>query len=353
MTATAPKAPRTFTVDGLGGAMLMNDSAINSGMAFLNGELEKRDPRLLEPLQSVTWMRDIVAKTGGGWVEFSSNYFVDYATTGGNENGIIGGETNDIPIMQANVNKDVFKVFPFANILKVPFVDQQKLQNIGRSLDDILDKGIRLNYNKSIDNIVYVGLPSMGVYGLVNNPNITATAAPNGAFGSALWKNKTPDEILADINNLIVATWTASEYDLTGMANHILIPPVQYAWLVGQKVSQAGNISILQFLLDNNIGKNQGVDITIAPSRWCTAAGTGGTDRMVAYVNDEDRVNFDLPVPLSRVMTQPNVEQMAYLTAYAAQIGQVKFLYYQCAQYMDGIYGGLPHAYLCEKSVSI
>jgi hypothetical protein len=336
--SAAAKAPRVFSVDGLGGGQIMtNDAAISSGMAFLNAELEKRDPRLLEPLASVTWMRDIVAKTGGGWVEFTSNYFVDYATTGGNDNGIIGGETNDIPIMQANINKDIFKVFTFSNILKVPFVDQSKLQGIGRSLDDILDKGIRLNYNKSIDNLVYTGLTSAGVYGLVNNPNVAASTAPNGASSSPLWKNKTPDEILNDINTLITTTWTNSEYDLTGMANHILIPPQQYAYIVGQKVSSAGNISILQFLLENNIAKNQGIDITIAPSRWCVGAGTGATDRVVAYVNDEDRVNFDLPVPLSRVMTQPQVTEMAYLTAYAAQLGQVKFLYFQCCEYLDGI----------------
>jgi hypothetical protein len=335
--STAAKAPRVFSVDGIGGQMITNDSAISSGMAFLNAELEKRDPKLHEPLASVTWMRDIVAKTGGGWVEFSSNYFVDYATTGGNDNGIIGGETNDIPIMQANVNKDIFKVFTFSNILKVPFVDQQKLQGIGRSLDDILDKGIRLNYNKSIDNLVYTGLSSAGIYGLVNNPNVAASNAANGASGTATWSTKTPAEILKDINSLIVTTWTNSEYDLTGMANHILIPPQQYSYLVGQTVSTAGNISILQFLLDNNIAKNQGVDITIAPSRWCSGAGTGGTDRVVAYVNDEDKVNFDLPVPLSRVMTQPQVTEMAYLTAYAAQLGQVKFLYLQCAEYLDGI----------------
>lgn len=335
--STVPKAPKIFSIDGLGPAMFMNDAAVSSGMAFLTAELEKRDPRLLEPLQSVTWMRDIVSKTGGGWVEFTSNMFVDYATTGGNENGIIGGETNDIPVMQANTSKDIFKVFQFANILKVPFVDQQKLKGIGRSLDDILDKGIRLNYNKSIDNIVYIGIPGFGIYGIVNNPNLVATAAPNGASGFPDWARKTPDEILADINGIIVATWTASEFDLTGMANHIMIPPVQYANLVATKVSTAGNVSILQFLLDNNIGKNQGIDLAIVPSRWCTAAGASGKDRMVAYVNDDDRVNFDLTVPLSRVMTQPQVTEMAYLTAYAAQIGQVKFLYTQCARYMDGI----------------
>jgi hypothetical protein len=335
--SNAPKAPKVFSVDGLGGGMLTNDAAIGTGMAFLTAELEKRDPKLNEPLQSVTWPRDIVAKTGGGWVEFTSNQFVDYATTGGNESGIIGGETNDIPIMQANLNKDVFKVFSFANILKVPFVDQQKLQNIGRSLDDILDKGIRLNYNKSIDNIVYNGLSGFNIFGLMNDPTLVASTAPNGVSTFSDWNRKTPDEILDDVNSILTATWTASEYDLTGMANHVLVPPVQYGYLVGRKVSSAGNISILQFLLENNIGKNQGIDITIAPSRWCTAAGAAGKDRMLAYVNDDSRVNFDLPVPLSRVMTQPNVTEMAYLTAYAAQLGQVKFLYKTCARYMDGI----------------
>lgn len=331
------KGQKVFTVPGGGGRVLTTDAAIGSGMAFLTAELEKRDPRLLEPLASVTWQRDIVAKTGGGWVEFTSNQFVDYATTGGNESGIIGGQSNDIPIMQANVNKDVFKVFTFANILKVPFVDQQKLQGIGRSLDDILDKGIRLNYNKSIDNIVYTGVAGAGVTGLINNPNLVASAAPNGAAGTATWITKTPDEILADVNSIINASWAASEYDLSGMANHIAIPPAQYAYIASTKVSGNADKSILQYLLDNNIAKNQGVDLVIVPSRWCIAAGSAAKDRMLAYVNDEDRVAFDLTVPLSRVMTQPNVTEMAYLTAYASQIGQVKFLYTQCARYMDGI----------------
>ncbi|WP_088832726.1 DUF2184 domain-containing protein [Paenibacillus tyrfis] len=329
---------RVHTVPVVGGGLIpTNDAAISGGMAFLTGELEKRDPRLLEPLSSVTWMRDIVSKTGGGWVDFTSNQFIDYATTGGNENGIIGGATNDIPIIQANTSKDLYKVFVFANILKVPFVDQQKLKNIGHNLDEILDKGIRTNYNKSIDNIVYTGIPAASVYGLVNNPYITAAAVAAGADGKTQWAFKTPDEILNDVNQVMTATWADSEYDLTGMANHILIPPIQYTYITSTKVSMAADKSILQYLLDNNIGKNQGVDLEIVPSRWCTGAGTGSKDRMVAYVNDEDRVNFDLTVPLSRVMTQPNVTAMSYLTAYAAQIGQVKVLYTQCARYADGI----------------
>lgn len=317
--------------------MAMDSASIGNGMAYLNGELEKRDTKLNEPLSSVTFARDIPVKTGGGWVETTSNMFVDYATTGGNGNGLIRGQSNNIPVIQANTSKDSFKVFPWSNVLKIPFIDQQKMQGIGRSLDSILDNGIRLNYNKSIDLIVYKGVEEEKVYGLVNDPNVLTTTVKAGASGKTTWKDKTPDEILNDVNTVITDAWTHSEYDNSGIPNHILISPQSYAYIVSQKVSEAGNISILKYLLENNIAKNQDVDLAIEPSRWCVGAGTGGTDRMVAYVNDESKVFIDIPVPLMRAMTQPSVENIAYMTAYMANIGQVKFLYYQCVSYSDGI----------------
>lgn len=327
-----------LTLDGVGNMSYAQDAAgIGTGMAFLVGELEKRDPKLYEPLTSVTWQRDIVAKPGGGWVQYSSNYFVDYASTGGNQFGLISGQTNNIPTMQANITKDNFKVVPWSNILKVPFIDQQRLQGIGRSLEGILDDGIKLNYNKALDLMVYNGITTENFYGLVNNPAVTASTVAVGASTFTAWNKKTPDEILSDINTALVTAWTNSQYDNSGIPNQLLIPPVQYGYLVQIKVSWAGNVSILTYLEENNIAKNQGIDLKIVPSRWCTGAGVGGTDRMVAYVNNENKVLIDIPQPIMRVFTQPSAEQMAYLTPYAANIGQVKFLYNQCANYSDGI----------------
>lgn len=318
--------------------IMTGDAVMDSGMAFLVGELEKMDPKIREPLTSVTWHRDIVAKTGAGWVEFTSMMNVGYASVGGNSNGIIGGQTNAIPVMQADIGKDLFRVFTFGHILKVPFIDQAKLQNVGRSLPDLLEKGIQLNYQKALDQNVYTGYKELGTEGIINNSNILTTAvAATGTGSSTLWKNKTPDQILTDINKVLTDTWAAVEYDLSGMPNHILIPPEQYGYLVATKVSDAGNVSILQYLLENNIAKNQGVNLKIEPSRWCIGAGTSSKDRLVAYVNNEDKLYFDITVPLSRVMTQPSVESMAYLTAYAAQHGEVKFAYYETARYADGI----------------
>lgn len=319
------------------GIRTIDAAGIATGMAFLEGELEKRDPKIREPLTSVTWQRDIVADTGGGWVDFTSTLDVDYATSGPNENSLVGGATDVLPMVQANVNKDIFKVFTWAQAMKIPFVDSQKFQTIGRSIDSILDKGIRLNYNKSIDQLVYRGFTNVGITGLVNNVNVVAEMAPVGTSGNTEWSTKTVDEILWDINKAITEAWAASEYDDSAMANHILLPPNKYAYLVSTRIGTSGDENILSYLLKNNMAAQQNKKLDIYPCRWCSGAGTSNKDRMVVYVNDKDFMYFDLPVPLTRAMTQPSALQFSYITVYAAQMGQVKTLYTQPVRYIDGI----------------
>ena len=319
------------------GIRTIDAAGIATGMAFLEGELEKRDPKIREPLTSVTWQRDIVADTGGGWVDFTSTLDVDYATSGPNENSLVGGATDVLPMVQANVNKDIFKVFTWAQAMKIPFVDSQKFQTIGRSIDSILDKGIRLNYNKSIDQLVYRGFTNVGITGLVNNVNVVAEMAPVGTSGNTEWSTKTVDEILWDINKAITEAWAASEYDDSAMANHILMPPNKYAYLVSTRIGTSGDENILSYLLKNNMAAQQNKKLDIYPCRWCSGAGTSNKDRMVVYVNDKDFMYFDLPVPLTRAMTQPSALQFSYITVYAAQMGQVKTLYTQPVRYIDGI----------------
>jgi hypothetical protein len=285
-------------------------------------------------------MRDMPVKSGGGWLEFTSQFYVDYGTSGPNTYGLQGTQATTIPTVQANILKDVFRLFNWQNTLKVGFIDMQKLQQVGRSLDDMLDKGVKLNWNKALDLTTYQGPNAAGGYtGLVNNASVSASSVATGGQGSTTWVKKSPGEILYDVNAAMVSTWAASQYDVTGMANQILVPAAQFAFIASQPVTTAGSVSILTYLLENNIGKSQGVDLKIFPCRWCAGAGSGATDRMVCYVNDEDRIKLDVTVPIQRVMTTPTIAEGggAYLTLYAGQMGVVKFLYTQPALYQDGI----------------
>ena len=201
----------------------------------------------------------------------------------------------------------------------------------------MMTKGLHLAYDKTVDENVYIGFERLGTSGIVNNPNIAASSVPPGERGGTSWAVKNQDEILDDINRAINETWEQSEFDLQGMANHILIPPDQYKLLVSRRIGDAGQVSILAFLLENNIGRNQGVEVKIFPCRWCIGAGIGGTGRMVAYANNRDTIEFDMTVPLTRTITQPSAEHHAYISTYAAQFSEVKFKRLQPIAYYDGI----------------
>lgn len=330
---------RVLTLDGFSAARIPGRSVIDSGMAFLEGELEKRDAKLREPLASVTWPRDIPVRTGGGFVENVASFAVNYASSGGASSGVQGKQTGDIPIMQADLSRDSFRVFTWSHVLKVPIVEHEMMLRIGRSLDEILDRGIHLAHDKQLEKSVYTGMAEFGTTGLVNSAGIAVdTAAPHTSGGSdTQWSGKTAAEIIRDVNDAVNATWAACEYDVSGMANHILLPPAQFALLRSMPVSANGERSIYAYLMENNVAAEQGVSLSIHPCRWCVGAGADGSDRMVCYCNNEDRVRFDLTVPLHRVMTQPSAADLSYMTPYMSQFSEVQWLFTEHARYVDGI----------------
>lgn len=324
---------------GMGAGPVMDAEGIASGQVFLTSELEKRDPMIRKPLNSVTYPRDIVIHTGGGWAEYVSAMSVGYGITGGaGEGPVHAGGANGVPVVQANLDKGLYKAHAWAAALRVMWVDMQRANYIGRSLDQLLGDGIRMAYDKHMDQNVYVGFESYGTHGLVNHPDATeTTVADSGTGPSTKWKNKTKEQILADINSALTAAWEAAEYDESAMPNHILLPYEQYNYLLTTMVTDMAGKSILDYVLENNAAAKNGGSLFIGGTRWCKGAGTGGTDRMVVYVNHERFVKLDELVPLSRAMTGPNVANFCYDTAYSANLSEVQLMYPNTLLYFDGI----------------
>ena len=314
--------PKLGGVAPSGSSFTMDAAGIASGGAFLTSELEKRDPLIRKPLTSVTYARDIPIQTGGGWVDYVTAMNVAYGITGGSGSGAVGaGGANGTPIIQANVAKGAYKAHLFSAALRVNFVDMQRSNLIGRSLDQLLQDGIRLTYDKHMDANVYTGFEDYGTTGLMNSPNVTeTTAASNGADSSSTkWKDKTPQQILKDVNDLLSAVWASCEYDTDAIPNHILLPYEQYNYILTTMVSDLASETIYDFLMKNNAAVKNGGELFIGGCRWCKGAGTGKTDRMVGYVNKPRYIKMDELVPMSRIMTAPNVTNVCYDTAYMAK----------------------------------
>jgi hypothetical protein len=257
---------------------------------------------------------------------------VGYGVTGGSGDGVIGsGSADGIPMVTADFGKDLWKTHGVNVGTRVFWVDMQRGNMTGRNMDTLLRDGLRLTYDKHMDENVYVGFARYGSTGLLNNADVTVTPAAK-TFAAA-----TPDEILEMINTAILDAWEASGYDLDAIPNHIIMPYEQYNYIATTRIGQLAEKTILTFLLENNVAKQNGADLFIGATAWAKGAGASSADRMAVYCNKERYVAVDELVPLTRAMTTPNAERFSYDTAYAANVSETEIFYAQTMIYVDGI----------------
>ena len=265
---------------------------------------------------------------------------VGYGIAGGSGDGIVhAGGSNGIPMVQADFSKGTYKAHMIAAGTRVMWVDMQRGNMTGRNLDSLLRDGLRMSYDKHLEENTYVGFKRYGTTGLLNNPDVVVLdAASNGAdLSSTKFKDKTPDMILKDINDAILYAWSQCEYDRDAIPNHIIMPYEQFNYLATTKVTDLAEKTILTFLLENNVAKQNGADLFIGATSWCKGAGDESEDRMVVYCNREKYLAMDELVPLTRAMTGPNTAEFCYDTAYAGNLSEVEVFYDQTMVYVDGI----------------
>ena len=314
-----------------------NDRYTADALAFLEKQLEKCDPKILEPLESTLWPRDMPVKTGGGFIENVATVAVSYASTGRDEDALLFNTANDIPVMQADYDKDIKRVFNWAQYMSVSYIEKEKFKNISLNMEETLNKGIHLAFDHFCDLNVYKGFAKVNSTGLINNASITrVTAAPHTADSTdTQWEYKTADEILADINDNLTAVWKANDMAEDALPNQILLPIKQFGDLVTRKVGVTGDKSILTYIEENNIVVKQKKDLEILPCKFCDGAGTDSTDRMVIYTNKVDKIRFHQTAPLKRLPVE--VRDLSFRTPYVAQVSEVEFCYPTLVRYVDGI----------------
>lgn len=331
---------RRFTKDGL---QTYDRATIDSTGAFLNGELERLDQTLHMPLVAYTWGRDIDLREDVTIADEASSFTNStFAAPGSNGKGKswAAKTQNATPGISLDIGKTANPLTLWSEEVGWTLPELQSAEQAGRPIDQQKYNGMQLKWNMDIDEQVYVGDTQLGFTGLFNSTAVTANAVANGALNSKLWTRKTPDEILADVNTLLNGTWAAAGW--AQMPDSLRLPPDQYAYIVSQKVSNAGNVSILKFLQENNIVKTStGADLNIQPVKWLIGASTGGTigvadghNRMVAYTKNPDMVRFPMTLLNRTAIENRGLWQ---ITTYYCRLGVVEFVYPETVQYADGI----------------
>ncbi|UGA37949.1 DUF2184 domain-containing protein [Chromobacterium haemolyticum] len=318
-------------------------ATLDSAGAFLIGELERLDQTMHEPLVDYTWSRDIDIRTDVSAAdELSSFTNSSFAAAGGlTPNGLswIGKDGNAITGPSLDIGKTAQPLRLWGQEVKYTIPELVSAQKLGRPVDAQKFEAMRMKHQMDIDQMVYFGDPLLGVYGFLNSPLVTNVTNVATVSGHVKWADKSPDDILADVNEILTSAWQASAWAV--LPNTLLLPPAQYGYIASAKVSNAGNVSILKYILENNICRQKGQELRIDPVKWLIGTGVGGTqgqlgtvDRMVAYSKDMKRVRY----PMTELQRTPLEYRSLYqLTTYWCRLGQMEFVYPTTLAYRDGI----------------
>lgn len=322
---------------------------VDSTGAFLQGELVRLDQMIHMPLVDVTWSRDIEVREDVSIADEASSFTQsDLAASGGlNVSGAVNGGkawSGKVTSQIANVSVDIGLVATPLNIwaleMKYTIMELESAIKLGRPIDQQKLEALNLKHQMDIDAQVYVGDADTGAAGLCNNnAQVTPVNVAAGGQGTTTWATKTADEILNDINTAITDNWTNSGYAV--MPSKMLLPPLQYGMLIARKVSEAGNVSLMKFIMENNIATQGGLQFEIKHAKWLVGAGVGGTlgtagtvDRMVLYNQEKKYVRFPM-TPMGRTPVQ--YDSIYHKTTYYCRLGAIEFVYPETVGYYDGI----------------
>lgn len=309
----------------------IDKATVDAAGVFLVGELERLDQTLNLPLVSYKWSRDMPLRSDVSIADEQSSFTnTDLAAAGGaNPNGKnwIGKNSTAIAKTNLYIEKTAQPLTLWGMELGWTLPELASAQQLGRPIDTQMYDAMQMKWNMDIDEQVYIGDTDLGITGLLNLSQVTPISAAKAWADPAT----TPDEILGDVNLVLSQAWVNSGYAICPAK--IGLAPELFSILVSRKVSDAGNISVMEYIKINCIAfQENGVPLEIVSMKWASKRGAAGAHRMVAYTQNEKFIRFPLVPMLNTPLEYRGLYQ---LTTYYGRLGQVETPYGNTIAYMD------------------
>tara|TARA_R110000851_G_scaffold96792_2_gene209928 strand:+ start:15202 stop:16251 length:1050 start_codon:yes stop_codon:yes gene_type:complete len=219
---------------------------------------------------------------------------------------IINAYADDLPRADVAGKETIIPVRSVGTSYGYNLDEIQSSQLTGAALDQRRANAARRSVEQTTNDVAFFGDAESGMGGLFDNPNIPTGAVVNPGSGTE-WVNKTPDQILFDVNDLFADIFETTKMVESG--NTLLLPAAQWSYIMSTPRASNSDTTIAQYLAQNSPYLNSLEDI-IAVNE-CAAANNPllSTDAMVAYDRNPDKLQLEIPVELEMMpVQQKNLE---------------------------------------------
>ena len=201
---------------------------------------------------------------------------------------VISNYADDLPRAAALGKEVPTKVVTVGDSYGYNVVEVENAQFAGVNLEYYKAQVARRAVDLKINKMAWFGDADNGVTGFINNSNLTAVTLPaDGTGSSTKFVDKTPDQIIRDVTNLISAINIATNN--VENPNMVLFPTQAFDHIVMTPRSQYSDLTILEFL------RRSHPDMRFEKVGELDGAGTGGADLMIAGRFDPDVIRLEIP----------------------------------------------------------
>lgn len=312
-------------------AMIGDTKVHDANFAFLTTTLAKLHKELHEPKYFVTWNKDIDADLGGGFVDYVEYYTVDWSGLVDEFRSIIGNNANYIPRINAALSQNRAQVFTFEVAYDLRFIDLEKMKQLTlqKSIQEIYENIIVAEWDLFVQRVAYQGSNANGLF--TSDSKCLKTTIDNSAtVGSGKgFDGMTDSQIVAWFNGVFETYLERSDMNIALLPDTFLVPTFVSRQL-SERFSALYTSSLRAFLVEHNMGTAESdgkLKVRIEGRPGLNTAGVAGKGRIVAYRKDKQFVRIDMPYPMQHYITLPNIEKMAYTSAFVGQVSEIQMPY--------------------------
>lgn len=202
-------------------------------------------------------------------------------------------------------------------------------QRAGKNLDQRRAMTARRAHDEQMNKMSLKSNPINRTNGLLDFPGITeVTLQADGTGTSKAWKNKTADQIVRDINNMVDAVMEPTS--AREVPDTLLLPIAQYNDIATRRIGEAGEKTLMKYILENSP--------YIKRIEWLSELkgfGAGGTDRAMVGIFDEEHITLEIPQPFEQFEAQQ--EGMEFTIPCHSECAGTIIYYPLAFAYADGI----------------
>lgn len=286
-------------------ASTINDGYMDADAGFFfQRELEFIKSRSYDVQYADLQARDLFPVSNEGGMGVTAITYRTYDQVGAAK--VINSYADDLPRADVSAKETTIPIRSVGISFGYNLDEIQSSSITGQSLDQRrANAGVRA-VEQSINDISWFGDAASGLPGFLTNPNIPIGSVVDPGAGTE-WVNKSPDEILFDVNDLFADIFETTK--MVERPNTLLVPPRQWSYISSTPRSPNSDTTILQYLVQNSPYISSESDIIPVNELQAENNPTQATDMMVAYDRNPDKLQLEIPVELEWMpVQQKNLE---------------------------------------------